>query len=73
MVVDIGDIEVAHFERIQYMTKNFDLVLVYKDYVTYKRISAIPMEYLDTIKNWFNATSILYSEGPMCLNWINIL
>ena len=55
------------------MTKNFDFVLVYKDYHTFKRISAVPMEFLDTIKSWLNATKILYSEGPMCLNWPNIL
>ena len=55
------------------MTKNFDLVLVYKDYSTFKRISAIPMEYLDPIKSWLNATQILYSEGPISLNWPNVL
>jgi nucleosome binding factor SPN SPT16 subunit len=55
------------------MTKNFDLVLVYKDYQTFKRISAIPMEYLDTIKSWLDATNILFSEGPISLNWPNIL
>lgn len=55
------------------MTKNFDLVLIYKDYQTFKRISAIPMEYLDTIKSWLDATNILFSEGPISLNWPNIL
>jgi nucleosome binding factor SPN SPT16 subunit len=73
LVLDIVDIEVAHFERVQYMTKNFDLVLIYKDYQTFKRISAIPMEYLDTIKSWLDATNILFSEGPISLNWPNIL
>lgn len=73
MVQDIDDIEIAHFERVQYMTKNFDLVLVYKDYQNFKRICAIPTEFLDKIKSWLNATHILFSEGPMCLNWPNIL
>ncbi|TNV85367.1 hypothetical protein FGO68_gene4788 [Halteria grandinella] len=73
LVLDIDDIEVAHFERIQYGTRNFDLVLIYKEYQTFKRISAIPREHLDTIKSWLNGSDILYSEGPMCLNWTNIL
>ncbi len=68
-MVDIEDIELGHFERIGYMTKNFDLVLVYKDYTTFQRISAVPMEYLDTIKSWLDATGIIFTEGPMCLKW----
>lgn len=55
------------------MTKNFDLVLIYKDYHTFKRICAIPMEYLDPIKSWLDATNLLFSEGPISLNWPNIL
>ena len=55
------------------MTKNFDLVLVYKDYHTFKRINAIPMEFLDPIKSWLNAASIIFSEGPISLNWSNVL
>lgn len=55
------------------MTKNFDMAFIYKDYNTFKRVSAIPMEFLDTIKSWLDTTNILFSEGPMCLNWPNIL
>ena len=25
------------------------------------------------IKNWLDSINIVYSEGPMCLNWANIL
>jgi len=72
-VIDIEDIELGHFERIGYMTKNFDLALVYKDYTNYHRISAIPMEFLETIKSWLDATGIIFTEGPMCLKWPQIL
>jgi len=31
-VLDVKDIEVAHFERMFYGMKNFDLVIVQKDF-----------------------------------------
>lgn len=49
--------------------KNFDFVLVYKDYANFKRISSVPMESLDMIKEWINDLDIIYTEGPISLNW----
>jgi nucleosome binding factor SPN SPT16 subunit len=40
------DIELVHFERVSLAVKNFDFVLVYKDYANFKRISSVPMESL---------------------------
>jgi len=37
------------------------------------RITAIPIETLEMIKNWLDGADILFSEGPMNLNWTNIL
>jgi len=37
------------------------------------RITAIPIENLEMIKNWLDGSDILFSEGPMNLNWVNIL
>ena len=46
-VLDVDDIEVAHFERMFYGMKNFDLVIVQKDFQSYTRIDSVPMEYTD--------------------------
>ena len=69
----LDDVEVAHFERVNFMNKNMDLVFIYKDYNTYKRINSIPMQDLDMIKSWLDNNDILYSEGPMSLSWPAIL
>lgn len=53
-VMDIEDIEIVHFERVTLSIKNFDVVFVYKDFTTYKRINSIPMESLDTLKSWID-------------------
>lgn len=53
-VMDIEDIEIVHFERVTLSIKNFDVVFIYKDFTTFKRINSIPMESLDGIKAWIN-------------------
>jgi nucleosome binding factor SPN SPT16 subunit len=63
------DIELVHFERVSLAVKNFDFVLVYKDYANFKRISSVPMESLTYIKDWLDDSEIIYTEGPISLNW----
>ena len=53
LVITLGDVEIAHLERVQFGLKNFDLVFVFKDF---KRpvvhINSIPMNQLDNVKEW---------------------
>ena len=37
-VITLDDVEIVHFERVQFSIKNFDMVFVYKDFHTTKRI-----------------------------------
>jgi nucleosome binding factor SPN SPT16 subunit len=67
------DIELIHFERVSLAIKNFDFVIVYKDLATSKRVSSVPMASLDMIKEWINDSDIVYTEGPISLNWNQIL
>lgn len=71
--MNIADVEIVHFERVSLAVKNFDFVFVYKDYANFKRISSVPMECLDTIKDWLNESQVLYTEGPISLNWNAVL
>ncbi|KAG5354700.1 FACT complex subunit SPT16 [Yarrowia sp. B02] len=73
-VITLGEIELAHLERVQFGLKNFDLVFVYKDFnkpVTH--INSIPVDQLDAVKDWLNEVEIPYSEGPVNLNWGSIM
>jgi nucleosome binding factor SPN SPT16 subunit len=73
-IITLNDIEVAHFERVQFNLKNFDLVLIFKDYsINPLRICTIPAEYLDPIKDWLNDIDIVYSESLNPLNWGNVM
>ncbi len=52
-VVALDEIELVHFERVQFHLKNFDMVFVFKDYRhKVSMINAVPMEKLDHVKEW---------------------
>ncbi|RWS25593.1 FACT complex subunit spt16-like protein [Leptotrombidium deliense] len=73
-VITLEDVELVHFERVQFHLKNFDMVFVFKDY--HKKvamINAVPMDKLDHVKEWLNSCDIRYSEGINSLNWAKIM
>jgi nucleosome binding factor SPN SPT16 subunit len=47
---------------------------VFKDYSRLpQRISNIPSEYLEPIKDWLDDINILFSESPNPLKWQNVM
>ena len=73
-VVPLSDIEIAHFERVVYGLKNFDLVLVLKDFSKPPlHINTIAMEHLDALKTWLDQCNIKFYEGTANLNWTTIM
>lgn len=73
-VVSLDDIECVHFERVSFSMKNFDMVILYKDYTKkVSTIGSIPMKQLDEIKNWLHSCDIRYTEGVQSLNWVKIM
>ncbi|GMF06295.1 unnamed protein product [Ambrosiozyma monospora] len=74
LVITLSEVEVAHFERVQFGLKNFDLVFVFKDFSKpVVHISTIPMESLEDVKAWLTDVDIPYSEGTVNLNWGTIM
>lgn len=52
-VVSLDDIELVHFERVQFHIKNFDMAIIFKDYKRKAEIiNSIPMASLDPIREW---------------------
>jgi nucleosome binding factor SPN SPT16 subunit len=53
LVVTLSEIEIASLERVQFGLKQFDMVLVFKDFTkTPLHINSIPTTLLDDVKNW---------------------
>ncbi|TKA23656.1 FACT complex subunit spt16 [Salinomyces thailandicus] len=74
MVITLTDIEVVHLERVQFGLKNFDMVVVFKDFTRPPaHINTIPVESLDGVKDWLDSVDIPFSEGPLNLNWATIM
>jgi len=70
LVATLADIEIASLERVQFGLKQFDLVLVFKDFTrTPLHINSIPSAQLDDVKNWLDSVDIPLAEGPVNLNW----
>ena len=58
-VVSLEDLELVHFERVQFQLKNFDMVFIFKDYNRKTQIvGSIPMNMLDNVKDWLNSVDI---------------
>ncbi|EEB10631.1 FACT complex subunit SPT16, putative [Pediculus humanus corporis] len=73
-VITLEDVELVHFERVQFHLKNFDMVFVFKDYnKKTAMINSIPMNMLDHVKEWLNSCDIRYTEGIQSLNWVKIM
>ena len=52
-MISLDEIELVHFERVQFHLKNFDMVFVFKDYSKKtSMINSIPMNMLDHVKEW---------------------
>lgn len=74
LVVTLEEIELAHFERVQFGLKNFDLVFVFKDFSKpVVHINTIPTEVLEDVKQWLTDVDIPISESRMNLNWSTIM
>lgn len=53
LVVTLSDIEISSLERVQFGLKQFDMVLVFKDFTKAPlHINSIPSQQLDDVKNW---------------------
>ncbi|CAI2378197.1 unnamed protein product [Moneuplotes crassus] len=72
-VITIDEIEHVHFERVMLSLRNFDMIIILKDYQTWFKIGSIPSNQLDPIKSCIDYFDIMFSEGPATLNWNNIL
>ncbi|ESK83469.1 fact complex subunit spt16 [Moniliophthora roreri MCA 2997] len=70
LVVTLSDIEIASLERVQYSLKQFDLVLIFKDFTKPPlHINSIQSSQIDDVKNWLDSVDIPMAEGPVNLNW----
>ncbi|XP_029661597.1 FACT complex subunit spt16-like [Formica exsecta] len=57
-VITLEDVELVHFERVQFHLKNFDMIFVFKDYHRkVAMVNAIPMNMLDHVKEWLKRAS----------------
>ena len=61
-MITLDEVELVHFERVSFALKNFDMVIIFKDYTRkVVQINSVPMNMLDHVKEWLEyATAFLY-------------
>lgn len=73
-VITLSDIELVHFERVAFTLKNFDMVIIFKDYsLKPQQIAAIEMCKLENIKDWLDRCDIKFTYGTTSLNWPTLM
>ncbi|KAJ1628673.1 hypothetical protein T492DRAFT_841382 [Pavlovales sp. CCMP2436] len=84
-LVEIGEIEIVHFERVIFGLKNFDMMIVFKDLKKDPnmpkkiqeqkniQIGTINMQQLDQVKTWLDSCNIKFYEGVANLHWPAIM
>ena len=74
-VLSLEDIEIVSIGRIDNKIKNFDMIIIFKDYSrNVHSICNIPKSEVEKIRNWLDSKDILFFEGgKINLKWDNIL
>ncbi len=82
-IIDLDRVDVAYYERIQAGNRNFDLVLVIKDFllpeakiqegVTWFRIHSIDVKYYDQVREVLQKSKLPQFEGALPLKWNDVL
>lgn len=59
---------------MQYGLRNFDLVFVMQDLKRVPvHINSVPAKALEEVKDWLDSVDIPFTEGPVNLNWGQIM
>ncbi|KAJ3037385.1 FACT complex subunit spt16 [Rhizophlyctis rosea] len=70
LVITLDEVEVVHFERVQFGLKNFDMVFVFKDFTRNPvHINTIPAKSLEDVKDWVDTSDLAFTEGTVNLSW----
>ncbi|KRW98162.1 Peptidase M24, structural domain [Pseudocohnilembus persalinus] len=73
-ILTLEEVELCCFERMMPSLKNFDLVFLFKDYdKPVQRITAIPMNKAEEIKNWLDQMEIIFFESTRAIAWTTIM
>jgi nucleosome binding factor SPN SPT16 subunit len=73
-VVTLNEIECVHLERVSFGLKNFDMVIINSDFTKPPvHVNSIDVKNLDALREYLDSCDICVTEGPVNLNWTQIL
>jgi len=74
-IVEFDEVELIHFERFSRSANGqIDMVIVFKNYYRrVKKITDIPIQFLDPMEHWLCSHNICYSKSSHSFNWEKII
>jgi|TARA_B110000971_G_C19933334_1_gene465079 nucleosome binding factor SPN SPT16 subunit len=70
----LDKVDHVHFERVSFSSKTYDIVLVNTDFTKQPwRVDMVQNTTKDAIQEWLTDMDLPYTEGPMNLNWKQIM
>ena len=53
--------------------KSFDVTFVFKDYENHIRVSSIPINEVEKVKNWLDENNVIFYDMGKNMNWSKFL
>ncbi len=53
--------------------KSFDVTFVFKDYENHIRVSSIPINDVEKVKNWLDSCNVIFYDMGKNMNWSKFL
>lgn len=72
LIVDFEKMEVANFERVNFVSRSFDLTFIFKD-KTFLSISSIDSRSMDYLREFIDSRNICFIQTAQNINWTNLL
>lgn len=72
LIVDFEKMEVANFERVNYVSRSFDLTFIFKD-KTFITITSVDSRSMDYLREFIDSRNICFIQTAQNINWNNLL
>ncbi|KRH92784.1 Global transcriptional regulator, cell division control protein, partial [Pseudoloma neurophilia] len=72
LIIDFEKIEIVNFERVNFISRSFDLTFIYKD-KTFISITSIDSKSMDYLREFIDSRNICFIQTTQNINWTNLL
>lgn len=72
LIIDFEKIEIVNFERVNFVSRSFDLTFIYKD-KTFISVTSIDSKSMDYLREFIDSRDVCFIQTTQNINWSNLL